>query len=148
MTVYVDMDDVLCDFTGAQKRALANNPEQAYPQAQMDFFRKLEPLPGAIEGIKTLAEWHSVWILTRPSYRNPLSYTEKRLWVEDHLGLAWCNRLIMSPDKTLLMGDVLIDDQPWVGFSGKRYLFGSLDSNGALIDWNWILKALKPIEWK
>lgn len=122
--VYVDMDDVLCDYRGARDRALAETPSQAYPQAQFDFYRRLSPLPGAIEGVRQLAERHDVWILTRPSYKNPMSYTEKRLWVEDRLGLDWCERLILCPDKTLLRGDYLIDDVPWEGFIGTQLLFG------------------------
>lgn len=142
MRIYVDMDDVLCDFMGAYNEARERCPEQAFPQAAMDFFRRLKPLPGAIEAMQALSREHEVWILTKPSYMNPFSYTEKRLWVEDHLGLEWCQRLILCPDKTLLKGDVLIDDQSWVGFEGQRYLFGSTDSNGTKIDWAWMLKAL------
>ena len=144
MRIYVDMDDTLCDFMGAYNLAREKFPAQEYPQASMDFFRKLAPLPGAVEGIKELARrGHDVWILTKPSVMNPLCYTEKRLWVEDHLGLSWCDRLIISPDKSLLRGDLLIDDQPWVGFVGQRILFGSTDWNDKLIDWAWILASIK-----
>lgn len=67
------------------------------------------------------------WILTCPSYKNPMSYTEKRLWIEDHLGFNWCRKLINSPDKSLLIEDYLIDDKPWPGFQGTQLLFGSED---------------------
>jgi 5'(3')-deoxyribonucleotidase len=144
MRIYVDMDDTLCDFMGAYNLAREKCPVQAYPQASMDFFRKLAPLPGAVEGIKELARrGHDVWILTKPSVMNPLCYTEKRLWVEDHLGLSWCDRLIISPDKSLLRGDLLIDDQSWVGFAGQRILFGSTDWADRPIDWAWILADIK-----
>jgi 5'-nucleotidase len=124
--VYVDMDDTLCDWRGAYDKALQLYPEQKYPQSSMDFFRKLKPLPGAIEGFLKLEEkGYDVWILTRPSYQNPFCYTEKRLWVEDHLGLEWTKKLILCPDKSLVKGDYLIDDYPWPGFEGKQILFGS-----------------------
>jgi len=122
--IYVDMDDTLCDFMGAQERALAKYPDQKWPQAQMDFFRKMEPLPDAIWAMNELAKEFDVWILTRPSYFNPLCYTEKRLWVEDHLGIEWCKKLILCPDKSLLKGYLLIDDIPWTGFEGEQILFG------------------------
>jgi len=51
------------------------------------------------------------------------------LWVEDHLGFEWVKRLIISPDKFLLNGDVLIDDhvegRGQENFKGKLVHFGS-----------------------
>ena len=55
MRIYVDMDDVLCDWMGAYDEARERVPGQKYPQAQMDFFRKLKPLPNAIEGMAIVA---------------------------------------------------------------------------------------------
>jgi 5'-nucleotidase len=104
--VYVDMDDTLCDFTGAYRVALDKNPGIIYPQSQFDFFRKLDPLPLALDAMEILTNrGYDVWILTRPSILNPSCYTEKRLWVEDHLGIEWCNKLIICPDKSLVKGD-------------------------------------------
>ena len=152
MRVYVDMDDVLCDWMGAYDEARERVPGQKYPQAQMDFFRKLKPLPHAIEGINIM-KWrgHDVWILTKPSYMNPLCYTEKRLWVEDHLGLEWCDRLILCPDKSLLKGDVLIDDTPWPGFEGQQLLFtrqNPVEEPEVRIDWLWILQDCELLKVK
>jgi 5'(3')-deoxyribonucleotidase len=124
--VYVDMDDTLCDFLGAFIESREKCPKQAYPQAQIDFFRKLKPLPMALQAMELLKDsGHDVWILTRPSIMNPLCYMEKRLWVEDNLGIEWCERLILCPDKSLVKGDFLIDDQEWPGFEGEQILFGS-----------------------
>lgn len=52
-----------------------------------------------------------VFILTAPSVLNPLSYTEKRLRTEKHLGFEWCSHLILSPNKFLFKGAILIDDR-------------------------------------
>jgi hypothetical protein len=49
----------------------------------------------------------------------------------------------MSPDKSLLMGDILIDDQLWVGFKGSQILFGGTSSSGDMIDWAWVLADIK-----
>lgn len=125
MIVYVDMDNVLCDCDGAIRTVKVTKPEMPYPQAEYGFFLKLDPLPGALDGIRALAEVHDVWILTRPSVINPMCYLEKRVWVENHLGLPWCYKLILSPDKALLRGDILVDDNPWPGFQGVQLLFGS-----------------------
>ena len=51
-----------------------------------------------------------VYILTAPSVRNPFSYTEKRLWVEKYFDLDLYRRLIISPYRGLLKGDLLIAD--------------------------------------
>lgn len=138
--VYVDMDDVLCDFMSASTKAKADNPAQGFPQAQVDFFRQLTPIEGAIEGIKTLDKYYTVYILTRPSIKNPLCYMEKRLWVEDHLGLDWCDRLILHPNKTITddYHVYLIDDQPWGYEKGTQLLFGS----ESCPDWDSVLRQL------
>lgn len=151
------MDDTLCDFTGAFNAAIEAVPSQKFPQAQMDFFRKLKPLSSAIFAMHTLAKEYDVWIATRPSYLNPLCYTEKRLWVQDHLGIDWCERLIIIPDKGLLKGDWLIDDKEWPGFEGNQLLFGSpwigdnLDAigltNGVDVNWENILKFFTDKEY-
>ena len=108
--VYVDMDNVLCDFIGARDRALRENPLIAFPHSQLDFFRKLEPMEGSIDAIIDLEEKYDVYILTAPSTKNLLSYTEKALWVLDHLGQYWVEKLIISKHKHLNMGDFLVDD--------------------------------------
>lgn len=121
---YVDMDDTITAFEKARVAHIEKTPSIRIPWCKMDFFRKLEPIEGAIEGINKLTEWYDVWILTRPSVHNPLCYTEKRLWVEDHLGFEWCKKLILCPDKSLMKGDLLIDDVKW-NFDGEQLLFGS-----------------------
>ena len=129
--IYVDMDDVLCNFTGAQQEALLNNPEIKYPQSQCDFYRTLVPLKNGIEVINYLnaQSLFTVYILTAPSVRNPFSYTEKRLWIEDYFGFDMVNRLIISPNKGLNKGDYLIDDHDagrgQEDFEGELLHFGS-----------------------
>lgn len=129
--IYIDMDGVLCDFEGAVKRDKKANPDIAYPQSVEGFYRGLKPINGALEAMETLlnSEFFDAYILTAPSLYNPLSYTEKRLWVEDHLGFEWVKRLIISPDKSLLTGDILIDDhiqgRGQDKFRGQLIHFGS-----------------------
>ncbi len=129
--IYVDMDDVLCDFKSAYDDALKKEPGIKFPQCQFDFFRKLKPLKGAIEGFKFLYnnDKFDTYILSAPSVRNPLSYLEKRLWVEDYFGIEVVSKLILSTNKGLLKGNYLIDD--WIigngqeNFEGEIIHFGS-----------------------
>jgi len=131
MILYVDMDDVLCAFSKTKNMALEIDPNQEYPHSVRGFYENLEPLEGAIDALNALrnrAEYE-VYILTAPSVFNPLSYTEKRNWVEKHIGFEMLNRLIISPDKSLLRGDILIDDRlnghGQDKFEGRHIHFGS-----------------------
>ena len=137
------MDDVLCEFKRAYYKARANNPEQIYPQSQVDFFRKLNPLDGAIEGFSFLSANFETYILTAPSIYNPLCYMEKRLWVEDHFGFGMVDKLIISPRKDIFKGDYLIDDRIDIHrqseFSGILIQFGIHPFN----DWSDIVEYFK-----
>jgi len=113
--VYVDMDDTICKFRDAAWKALHENPGNKWPQSQYKFFENLEPIPGAIDGVNKLKTKYRVYILTKPSVLNPLSYTEKRVWIEKHLGFEMCHSLILCPDKTIARGNYLIDDVPQSG---------------------------------
>lgn len=122
--VYVDMDGVLCDFYNIYKKQISENPEQAYPQSRWGFFLSLPEIKDAIDSINKLKEQYDVWILTRPSTKNVNCYTEKAQWIWNHLGYDMVEKLILSPNKTLLKGDYLIDDHHW-DFDGELILFGS-----------------------
>ena len=142
--IYIDMDGVLCDFDGAHARDKIAYPDNPYPQSRQGFYLALEPIEGAISAMDKLlrAENVEAYILTAPSLYNPLSYTEKRLWVENHLGFEWVERLIISPNKALLKGDILIDDH--ITGRGQDKFEGQLIHFGgpAAPNWATILPSL------
>ena len=115
--VYIDMDGVLCDYNAAKNEALQRNPEQKFPQSEIGFFENLNPIENAIESINYLKsiEHIDVYILTAPSVKNPHCYTEKRIWIEKHLGIDMTEKLIITANKGLNKGEYLIDDH----ISGK-----------------------------
>ena len=131
--VFVDMDGVLCDFDNAHKEAIEKNPNIRYPQSQYGFFANLKPIPRAIEYYKLIRDVNNydMRILTSPSVLNPMSYTEKRVWVEKYLGIEEAKKMILAPDKSLLIGDFLIDDYNYHKeskqheFQGELIWFGS-----------------------
>jgi 5'(3')-deoxyribonucleotidase len=139
--IYVDLDDTMCDYSTAFHDAIKRNPDIKQPQSQYDFFRKLKPIKDAIESFLKLSNYFDVWILTRPSMKNPLCYTEKRIWVEENLGYSWVERLIISPDKSLLKGHYLIDDHYWKDFEGEKILFGSEE----FPDWKSVMEYFEKI---
>lgn len=122
--IYIDMDDTICDFISEYHKMRKLEPDVKYPQSIKGFFLGLKPLQNAIESVNILREKFDVYILTRPSYMNPLCYTEKRIWIEDHFDLEFCQKLIICPNKDLLIGDYLIDDMPWPGFKGEQIQYG------------------------
>jgi len=137
--VYIDMDDTLCQYSKAYREKKLRYPTIEYPQSQYGFFVELEPMIGAIEAYKTLEKHFEVFILTAPSYKNPLCYTEKRVWVERHLGLETTANLIICKRKELLIGDYLIDDHQY-DFQGEQIHFGS----ASFPDWKQVLAYLLP----
>lgn len=122
--VYVDMDRVMCNYDKQHAHVKSLYPGIAYPQSLHGFFSMLEPIEGAIEGVNFLRRHFDVYILTRPSVMNPMSYTEKRIWIENNFGTDFCEKLILCPNKGLLIGDFLIDDFLH-DFKGTQLLFGS-----------------------
>lgn len=135
--VYIDMDDVICDFSGAYNQALHTNTAMKFPQSQYGFFADLPPKNGAVEAVKSLIQSHAYepYILTAPSTRNPFSYTEKRVWIEKYFGYEFVERLIICANKSLLKGDYLIDDN--VSGRGQENFEGTLLHFGSAKYANW-----------
>ena len=111
--IYIDIDDTLADWTGGMDKAKELNPAMSFPQAEYGFYSNLTPIDGGVEAIEWLlsSRFFNPFVLTAPSVMNPMCYTEKRVWVEKYLGMEMAKKLIISPDKSLLKGDYLIDDK-------------------------------------
>ena len=129
--IYIDMDHTFCDFAAHREvwsSFATTETENKFPWSMRGFFESIPPMPGAID------YWHSwsgamdLYFLTRPSLLNRHSYSEKANWVYKHLGQSALDKLILSPQKDLLIGDVLIDDYGGNGqstFGGEWWQFGS-----------------------
>jgi 5'-nucleotidase len=139
MIVLIDMDDVLADFDGeVYTRWKKMYPDkhivppgertrfylhEEMPDGSRDilreintskgFIRNLPEVPGSIEAVKEIAELgHTVFICTAPLLKYKNCVPEKYEWIEEHLGKKWIERLILTRDKTMVRGDILIDDKP------------------------------------
>ncbi|HET8685151.1 MAG TPA: hypothetical protein VFM18_00645 [Methanosarcina sp.] len=84
------------------------------------FYRNLEPQDGAIEALKEIQKVSEETGLITPFicsspwlHGTELDcHSDKARWVEEHLGRYWTERMILTRDKTLVRGHVLIDDKP------------------------------------
>lgn len=118
--LYCDLDGVIVDYDkfkhSEEERRVAG------------FFLTMPPIEGAVDAFKKLHEDFDVYILSTAPWSNPHAWSEKRLWVEKHLGEFAFKRLILSHNKGLLKGDFLIDDRTKNGvteFEGQHIHFGT-----------------------
>ncbi|XP_043761528.1 5'(3')-deoxyribonucleotidase, cytosolic type [Cervus elaphus] len=77
------------------------------------FFLDLEPIPGALAAMREMNDMQDtqVFICTSPLMKYDHCVAEKYRWVEKHLGPQFVERIIVTRDKTVVSGDILIDDK-------------------------------------
>lgn len=144
LRVYIDMDNTFCDILSAveiwRDWALTDE-EKMWPWSMTGLFKYLKPMPGAIEFYRKYENICELWFLTRPSIKNLHCYTEKAEWIKRYFGEEGLERLILTPQKDLLIGDILIDDASNYGqvtFQGEWWQFGTKDNK----DWEEISQKL------
>lgn len=77
------------------------------------FYAELEMIDGADVALNSMVELGlTVMICTSPWLTNPTCVQDKLDSLERHIGAGWAERAIITKDKTLVHGDVLIDDKP------------------------------------
>ncbi|XP_007526284.2 5'(3')-deoxyribonucleotidase, mitochondrial [Erinaceus europaeus] len=142
LRVLVDMDGVLADFEGGFLRKFrARFPELPFVALEErrgfwlseqygrlrpglsekaisiweseNFFLDLEPLPGAVEAVKEMANLKNteVFICTSPIKMYKYCPYEKYAWVEKHFGPDFLDQVVLTRDKTVISADLLIDDR-------------------------------------
>lgn len=139
--VLVDMDGVQADLEGhfwsiweqthpdAPQRAQRTRtnfyledqlPEQYTEDVRVivstpGFFRDLPEVDGAVDALHEMLElgW-DVRVCTAPLLTNPTCTSDKLAWLDEHLGAGWSARAVIAKDKSMVRGDLLIDDKPLV----------------------------------
>ena len=142
--LYIDMDNVLVDFPSAFKK-LSKEKLKEY-KGRLDevpgIFSLMEPLEGAKDAFDVLAAEYDTYILSTAPWENPSAWSDKLLWVKNHLGNAAYKRLILSHHKNLNAGNFLIDDRTKNGsgeFGGEHIHFGT----DKFPDWKTVVFYLK-----
>jgi 5'-nucleotidase len=82
------------------------------------LFYSLSLIVGGLNALEWMARSHDVFICTAPLLENPTCVQDKVRWVEKYLGPEWTRRMIITKDKTLVHGDILIDDK--INIQGVR----------------------------
>jgi len=76
------------------------------------FYLNLPVAQGSKEALDDIRNMgFDVFVCSSPMFFNPYSYMEKRLWLEKNFGADVAKRLILTKDKTIIKGDILIDDR-------------------------------------
>lgn len=139
MLILIDMDDVLTDFDGEfyrkwnevhpdkhitppeerKKFYLMEESPKEYEElirgiyTAPGFVKSLPEIPGSIDAVKEIASLgHTIFFCTTPLNMYYNCVKEKYEWIEEHIGFEWTKKIILTKDKTLVQGDVLIDDNP------------------------------------
>jgi 5'-nucleotidase len=143
-TLYIDMDNVLVDFSSGMAAcdpALLKQYE-GHPDEIPGIFGLMQPIPGAVEAYRELSEIFDTYIASTAPWNNVQAWTEKRIWVEAYLGEPAQKRLILTHHKNLLRGDFIVDDRTRRGvdrFEGEHVHFGT----ERFPDWETVLEHLR-----
>ena len=172
MIILLDQDNVLADFEEGFRIAWARVHPDIPPVAEPDrksfqvrddyptrlqpkvdaiiqsrgFYRHLPPVRGAVHAVnQLLAEGIEVFICTSPLSQYQNCVLEKYEWVDEHLGSEFTKQVILTRDKTLVQGDVLVDDKPEIrGVAASHWRHVLFDQNcnrhfpGPRVTWsNW-----------
>lgn len=143
-TLYIDMDNVLVDFQSALPHLSAQELRDF--AGRLDevpgIFSKMLPKPGAVEAFQELSALFDTYILSTAPWENSSAWSDKLLWVKQHLGQPAYKRLILSHHKNLNRGDFLVDDRTRNGvdrFQGQHIHFGT----DGFPDWPSVVAYLK-----
>ena len=148
--LFFDMDNVLVNFQSGLDKIDEETKNQYRARWSGDkdrldeipgLFGKMDPMPGAIEAVRTLAEEYDVFILSTAPWKNPSAWSDKVTWVTKYFDDVFHKRMIITHRKDLVDGDYLIDDRGKNGtseFKGEWIQFGS----ERFPDWNSVVEYL------
>jgi 5'(3')-deoxyribonucleotidase len=72
---------------------------------------RLEPHEGAVAGVLGLIEVCDVRFVTAPLRGNSTWVYDRNLWLREYFGFEVADRTIYAQDKSLIYGDIFVDDK-------------------------------------
>lgn len=129
----VDQDGVLADFMGHVYKTVEAETGRKYCHADtqdywfkdcpdkdlfMDIINRqgtysdLDVITGAVEAIKRLREYYDVVVVTAPPRGSKTAEDEKRQWLARHFDKDFAEEAIVTRDKHLVHGRLMIEDNP------------------------------------
>lgn len=134
LVILIDMDGIAADLVGKVLRLYNAEHNTAFTHANVTdwnfdkcipngkaifryfdapgFFRDLQPLPGVVRTLQELKKaGHELHIASTPHVKGTCA-EDKMAWVQEHLPFIGMRNTILIRDKSMLKGDVLIDDKP------------------------------------
>ena len=150
MRILIDMDDVIADAVERFLEWYERDFGVRYTQADLkgtklhaivpdenkkkvkeypfhpDFFKDLPVIKNSVEIVKELNNRFDVYIASA-AMEFPLSLPHKNNWLDEHFPFIPWKRRIFCGDKSVLKGDVLIDDHDFnlSVFDGRPIMFSS-----------------------
>jgi 5'-nucleotidase len=77
------------------------------------FYLGLEPMEGSQKALKEIQKFgFDVLVCTAPALSNPTCASDKYAAIKRDFGKGLADRTIITKDKTLVRGEVLVDDKP------------------------------------
>ncbi len=75
------------------------------------YCSRLQPLPGAVEGLREIQKFADVYVVTSPFFGASTWSHERTTWLGDHFGISK-EDIVHTRAKHLVVGDALLDDKP------------------------------------
>lgn len=122
-----------------------------------EFYRDLDPMPGAIDGVKKLIDaGHDVVIATAIPPSAGIAFHGKLEWIRRNMPFFNTKNFIAIQRKSLLDGDILVDDGPhnikeWIEKgAGEAWVFDSpwnkdVIANHRVSDWSSLLSGVESM---
>lgn len=135
MRLLLDMDGVVADFMGEVYRQTEIETGRKYCHADtVDYwfndspdralfldimnregvYRHLDVITGAIQAVNRLREHYDVVVCSAPPKTSKTAEDEKRGWLAEHFDTDFAEQAIITRNKHLVMGRVIIEDNPFI----------------------------------